>query len=988
MDDWNKNNPNEDMKTADSRKPEETERKAAATDGAPREDRKRPGTRPQVAAPRPPVEQQPRPAPRPRRALPAESRQNTAGPDRELPNREKPSRLNIGYAPGRMNEEATRQIPAADAAREAAYTQAQQSASGRNGKSPYGQDAKAYLEKRRQPFRVEAEKENLPDRSAHKALRTGVALLVVIGLLLSGWMLMKDRIGAGGKVKRETPQVISFDPQNTEGLIAPVELLFSVETGKDVDGIRLRAAGDADLDTMVNVGDNADGRLWTMKMPVETGFTGTVRLQVRPTGTDEWLDTEYTADISVSTPLGVETTQSVNTPEPATPTPDPDNDDYYDPDADADAAAKDETTLPAEAVTPAPEEEEEEEEEAWDADATPAVILTPGPTNTPTVTEPPATPTPPLTAEAAPEANPDLISQTIVYSSFTKKEKDYNRLAKEQIHMPEADAYTKQKLGVLTFRGDNFRRNAAAGTLSAEPESLSVLWQAEAGSARGTNTTYYGFQWTGQPVVARWSAEIRAKSNITESKIEKSALKEVIITGVDGVIRFLDLEDGKITRNSIKLGYPMRGTPSLHPRGYPFMSVGQFARKMKVKTGKIGLRQYNLYTQNELRLIDGLDGKYHRPLNDIGSFETSALIDRESDTLITAGTNGMLYLESLGTNFDYNTGVLQISPSIVVMASRAKGQKSNALLAVESSLAAYDKYVFYADMGGILRCVDTDNLRPVWAVDTGDSVMAAVALDLTESRELNLYTANMLNNRKKGDGSVQIRRYDALTGREAWKTDIGVFKSKKDKEKENVGAKASPVIGQNALKDLVYFTVTGLSEEGAGDLGLAPETPAALIALDKETGKAVWSFALESRSESSPVALYDKAGNGWIIQCEQNGTVHLIEGLSGRQVNSLALEGEIEASPAAYNNVVVIGTTGKNTTFVYGIEVRLAKAEEEPEESAPDAGEQKEAESAEEDAGPADEPAAEEANDEYEDYEDYEDYEEGGEGNEEDSGGA
>lgn len=37
---------------------------------------------------------------------------------------------------------------------------------------------------------------------------------------------------------------------------------------------------------------------------------------------------------------------------------------------------------------------------------------------------------------------------------------------------------------------------------------------------------------------------------------------------------------------------------------------------MKVKTGKIGLRQYNLYTLKELKLIDGLDGKYHRPLND------------------------------------------------------------------------------------------------------------------------------------------------------------------------------------------------------------------------------------------------------------------------------------------------------------------------------------------------------------------------------------
>ena len=91
----------------------------------------------------------------------------------------------------------------------------------------------------------------------------------------------------------------------------------------------------------------------------------------------------------------------------------------------------------------------------------------------------------------------------------------------------------------------------------------------------------------------------------------------------------------------------------------------------------------------------------------------------------------MLYLESLGTTFDFNTGVLTISPSIVAMNSRAKGQKNNSLLAVESSPAAYDKYVFYADMGGVLRCVDTNTLRPVWAVDTGDSVMAAIAISFS-----------------------------------------------------------------------------------------------------------------------------------------------------------------------------------------------------------------------------------------------------------------
>jgi outer membrane protein assembly factor BamB len=529
--------------------------------------------------------------------------------------------------------------------------------------------------------------------------------------------------------------------------------------------------------------------------------------------------------------------------------------------------------------------------------------------------------------------------------------------------MPVGGEYTKKPMGILTFRGDAFRQNAAQGTVT-DPQLLEIAWRTEAGSSRGASQTYYGISWTGQPAIVKWSKEVREKSNLYEAKIEKSGLKEVIIAGMDGVIYFLDLADGNLTRNSIKLGYPMKGSPSVHPSGYPFMTVGQFARKMKVKTGKIGLRQYNLYSGKELSLIDGLDGKLHRAFNDIGSFETSALIDRTSDTLITAGTNGLLYLVTLGSDFDYEAGIYKQSESNVVLKSKAKGEKKDSQTAVESSLAMYDRYVFYADMGGVLRCVDTNTLQTVWAVNTGDAVMAAVALDLTESRELNLYTANMYANRKKGKGEIQIRRYDALSGKEAWCTDIGVVKGKK--EKADVGAKASPVIGEEKLKDLVFFTVTGLSEEGCDQLGVPGESKSALIALDKDTGKVQWAMGMESRTVSSPVAVYDKNGDGWIIQCAQDGNIYMVEGLSGAKTASLKLEAEVIASPAVYNNIMVIGTTGKGTSFIYGIEIRtLASAEDgepeaveaEPEEATKEMQEEPEGEAEPEEEAGAEEPA-------------------------------
>ena len=972
---------------ADSRVPPEARRMSAAPYGTVRPEARRPGTRPQNGYRRPPVPEQKPVQIRPRRDVrdAREVRNEGQRPDAgRTP--DKTSRVRVGYAPGRMSDGMTQQVPVRETAREAAWEQ----------ENIYSRDAKAYLEKRSQPFRTEpARQAAAPDHPENKLLRIVVALLVVAGIIITGILIVRNNSGLKNDIYRPAPRVLRFVPPELERQIPPVDLAFQVDTERDVDGIRLRTEANGDLDTEAWDVINTDGtRAWTMRMRVETGYTGTVVLQVRRAGEDQWYNTEYKAEVDVQGPQESLTPEPENTPEPL-PTSDED-DDYYDEDAEAAAEAaaaagedgtggeqaseegaaedQDPEAEPENGQEPSAEDEsgenlqeevrdgesgevpdgEENSEEEQFADLPMGELRTPEPTPTVAPPTPAPTETPPLTAQAVPEADPGLISSTTVYTSVTKKVKNYSRPAKELIHMPAADEYLENvSSGLLTFRGDNFRRNAAVGTLKAAPVGLKKAWDEQSGSSRGTNTTYYGYGWTGQPVIAHWSKQIREGSNLYEKKINTYSLKEVIIAGMDGNIRFLDLTDGNATRNSIKLGYPLRGTPSLHSHGYPYMSVGQFARKMKVKTGKIGLRQYNLYSQKEQKLIDGLDGKYHRPLNDVGSFETSALFDRISDTMIAAGSNGMLYLESLNSSFDFNAKVMAVEPSTTVMNYKVKGQKSTALLAIESSPAAYDRYVYMANMGGILMCIDTNVLKPVWAVNTGDSVMAAVAMDMqiradaqgtqetdeagdgdapktpTENRELNLYTANMLNNRKKGDSDIQIRRYDAMSGREIWKTDVGVYKGKKDKD--DVGAKASPVIGQHQLNDLVYFTVTGLSDAGRQQLGLSGEETAALIALEKASGQIAWSYGLSSRSESSPIAVYDEAGNGWIIQCEQNGTIHLLEGLTGNLVNTMKLEAEIEASPAAYGNMMVIGTTGKNTSYVYGIELEYAQEQQDEE---------------------------------------------------------
>ena len=461
----------------------------------------------------------------------------------------------------------------------------------------------------------------------------------------------------------------------------------------------------------------------------------------------------------------------------------------------------------------------------------------------------------------------------------------------------------------------------AIGNMVVDIGGGKVIADIRSGSLKGKSRTYYGFSWANQPVIEQWARRVRQDMPLLDGKNDKTALKEVIAASLDGKIYFLDLEDGSKTREPIELGYPMRSTPSLSTLAYPQMSVGQYARFLANKTGSIGQHFYDLLTNKENLTIDGLDGgsKKDRAYNDVGAFDGSALYDRNSDTYITAGTNGMLYTVHMNTVYETPTdesGNLKVSPTITMMKSRTKKQK-DAYTAVEAPIAMYGSYVFYADVEGVLRCVDTTTMTTIWAVETGGAVKSAVALDFDDDGRLWLYTANTLLNRSKGD--VTIRRYDATTGAEDWSLALNATK-KKD---YTAGAMASPVIGQYQLGDLVYYTLSYISASGSEKLlgSGAKAQEGVLVALNKQTGKVVWAKSLGGYCYSSPVAVYNENGKGWIIQATSDGVLMLLDGLTGETINTLQLNGTIEASPAVYQNMLLIGTTGKGTSFLYGVKI-------------------------------------------------------------------
>jgi len=93
--------------------------------------------------------------------------------------------------------------------------------------------------------------------------------------------------------------------------------------------------------------------------------------------------------------------------------------------------------------------------------------------------------------------------------------------------------------GVATFRGNNYRDNAAYGTATVKDKTLSMAWTV--GSTKLPGGIWEGSGWTGQPLIVKWDDATKAIMNLYADKKTKAGLVEVIYATLDGHIYFLDL---------------------------------------------------------------------------------------------------------------------------------------------------------------------------------------------------------------------------------------------------------------------------------------------------------------------------------------------------------------------------------------------------------------------------------------------------------------
>lgn len=148
-----------------------------------------------------------------------------------------------------------------------------------------------------------------------------------------------------------------------------------------------------------------------------------------------------------------------------------------------------------------------------------------------------------------------------IVESFTREDPICFELDKEYFALP----------GIATFRGNNYRDNAAYGTAVIEKETMSIAWSHPIGSLN----KWGGCAWTGQPLVVQWDQATKdIMDTMYDSKKNKDGLVEVIYATLDGYIHFYDIADGTQTRNPINIGLNFKGAGALDPRGYPLLYVG------------------------------------------------------------------------------------------------------------------------------------------------------------------------------------------------------------------------------------------------------------------------------------------------------------------------------------------------------------------------------------------------------------------------------
>lgn len=523
------------------------------------------------------------------------------------------------------------------------------------------------------------------------------------------------------------------------------------------------------------------------------------------------------------------------------------------------------------------------------------------PTTQPTVeptTEPTVEPTTEPT-EPAPTEDPRLSFEAV--RTEANDPKNWNVNWEINVNGSTVESYTREDPisfgdgseyfalpGIATFRGNNYRNNSTYGTVNVTEKQLTKVWSRPIGAFNG----WSGSGWTGQPLIVQWDEETKQIMNLYDDKKAKEDLVEVIYATLDGYIYFYDLEDGTSTRDRIYMGANFKGAGAVDPRGYPLLYVGS-----GIYVDGVAPRMYvvSLITGKVLYQYGQNDGYALRAWS---AFDSSPLVDAETDTLIWPGENGVLYTIKLNTAYDKEAGTIEINPDKPVKTRYRDKYSKNRYVGYEDSVVIVDHWLYVADNAGMFYCVDLNTMELVWAQDTKDDNNSSPVFEWDDEGNGYIYTAPSLHWTKNGSskGTVSVYKLDAATGEIVWETPFDCTTV----TDLSGGVQATPVLGREGtpLEGLIIYAIARCPSTYRGKL----------VALSTETGEIVWEASTGNYAWSSPTAIYSDDGKAYIFVCDIDGDGKLYDGSTGERLATISFGSTVEASPVVFNDMMIIGS--------------------------------------------------------------------------------
>ena len=454
--------------------------------------------------------------------------------------------------------------------------------------------------------------------------------------------------------------------------------------------------------------------------------------------------------------------------------------------------------------------------------------------------------------------------------------------------------------GIFTFRGNYHRTMTSYGTAEIEKEKFSEnFWSYDTGKLlKSSGTSYWsGNGWTGQPLIISWPEETKQIMNLYPEKKEKEGFVEVIYSGMDGYIHFLDLEDGSESRPAIHVGMVFKGTASLHPSGIPLLVLGSGDAQTGLFGENVSPRAYiySLIDGSKLYEFGYNDEMAHRTFH---AYDSSPVINAATDTLFYPGENGVLYTIKLNTAYDAKKGTLSIEPEHVAdyTYTTARATEEAFTWGMENSAVVNENYLYVGDNGGVFYCLDLNTMSMVWAQDVYGDVNSSPLFSEEENGNF-IYVATTLTEAMLDEhsmGEVAIYKLNAANGSIVWRKPFACH----NVDGVEGGILATGVLGQGAIEGQVIYSVSRTPSLSSGYL----------VSLDTKTGEAIWTTELADYAWSSTVVLYSQIGAAYLVQCCSDGTVLLLNAANGVILDSVALNTTLEATPAVFGNTVVVGT--------------------------------------------------------------------------------